>query len=196
VPYLKEFAALYPHYAFRVSTKTWPDEFANVETDVEIRFDSRKSADSSAQLMQPNAMVVVGAPILCAGVSPHDWVTTLPLIHVVGTADTWQRWADLNAVKDDLSGTYFVESHGNAVDLARTGAGIALTNAFVAAPGLRDGTLTRMPNTQMAALDGYYMQIKKGPNHHIAGIFAKWLREKMASSFAQTLPDQWLTSAE
>jgi DNA-binding transcriptional LysR family regulator len=73
-----------------------------------------------------------------------------------------------------------VESHANAVDLARAGAGIAYTNYLIAAPSLADGSLVLLDNEPDAARDGYYLHVKDGRNHAIAQEFSSWIQLNIA----------------
>jgi LysR family glycine cleavage system transcriptional activator len=184
VPYLKTFTDRHEDVTVRLSTKTWPDEFFGSDADVEIRFDSKKSAGDDAILLAPNKMVVV-APPTYAGRSRGSSLTPAEiaahrLVGVVGTADSWQAWATRNDIKEELNISAYVESHANAVDLARAGAGIAYTNYLIAAPSLADGSLVLLDNEPDAAQDGYYLHVKDSRNHAIAQEFSTWIQLNIA----------------
>lgn len=184
VPGLKDFTADHENVAIRLATKTWPDEFFGSDADIEIRFDSKKSADDGAKLLEPNEMVVVASPSFLQRpdtrfLSPVE-IVPHPLIHVVGTADTWQAWAAKNSVKTELNVSTYVESHANAVDLARAGAGLAYTNHLIAAPSLADGSLILLQEERDAALDGYYVRVRDGVNFNLAQEFFEWVEGNIA----------------
>ncbi|MGB7286562.1 MAG: LysR substrate-binding domain-containing protein [Salaquimonas sp.] len=189
VPRLKDFAAIHENVGIRLMTKVWPDEFADTSVDVEIRFDSNKSAGKNSKPLGSFKSILVCAPALLARDELSDpveeWITNHPLIQVVGTSDTWQAWAKDVKHGLEINPTLFVDSHGMAVDLARSGSGIALTNRSIAAPSLNDGTLIRLEAPPMASQDGYHLTIFPSRNTELATKFAEWLDAEITKAEAQ-----------
>ena len=162
IPHLKSFTDAHPDVVVRLTTGTWPDEFSHVDCDVEIRFDSAQSSDQTAKLLTPNEMQIVAAPSMLAlggkaKLTVQD-ILKLPLIQVIGTSDTWQDWADKKGFKGDLKVVAQVESHGIAVEMARSGIGVAYTNAIVAAPSVADKSLRVIERSRHVPKEGYYMK--------------------------------------
>ena len=184
VPHLKSFTDQYPDVAVRLTTKTWPDEFSGLDVDVEIRFDSAQSAGRNAELLKPNALAVLAAPSLIKNKKPKtysiDDIAKLPLIQVIGTTDTWQEWASGNNIKTPLNFVAVAESHGIAIDLARTGLGAVYTNAIIAAPSIQDKSLSVLEHCDNAPKEGYYLTTGRGENEHLAKLFADWLKALVA----------------
>ena len=66
-------------------------------------------------------------------------------------------------------------SHGLAIDLARCGAGVALTSFLLATPELAAGTLIIPLNERILALDRYFISVKEKKKNSLAQIFSQWL---------------------
>ncbi len=186
-PRLKRFAAQHPDVGFRVISKVWPDEFTGLNADIEIRFDAPSSAQSGSVRIGQNWMIMVASPDLISRshrngeFSPAN-ITDYSLIQVLGTTDTWNRWAVARDYAGTLNIICNVESHGAAVDFARAGTGIALTSSLIAAPCLADGTLIAIEKESLAAHDGYYLSITQNENSEIAAAFSAWLQEEIAAA--------------
>jgi len=135
IPNLKSFTDAHPDVTVRLITGTWPDEFSNLDFDIEIRFDSAQSSNINATLLLPNAMQVVASPNLVPkkenGTYSAQEIAELPLIQVIGTSDTWLDWFKSNGVVTYLEPVASVESHGIAVELAQAGLGVAYTLRFM-----------------------------------------------------------------
>ena len=185
-PRLKGFASRHPDVGFRIISKVWPDEFTGLNTDVEIRFDAPSSAQSGARKIGANRMVVVASPDLITPLNKAEFsiemLESYPLIQVLGTTDTWTRWADARGYQGSLNITCNVESHGAAVDFARSGIGIALTSSLIAAPCLREGVLVSLETDGLDAQDGYYVSIAQNENTELATDFCHWLEAEIGLS--------------
>jgi len=180
IPHLKSFTNAHPDVTVRLITGTWPDEFSNLDFDVEIRFDSHQSSNINATKILPNEMQIVGAPTVIAkrksGVYAPQELAELPLIQVIGTADTWQDFFNDRGIETRAEPVALVESHGIAVELAKAGLGIAYTNAIIAAPSVRDNTLHILDRADKTPTDGYYISCKRISEAPLAEPFAQWLQ--------------------
>lgn len=189
VPRMREFSKANDDVAIRLMTKVWPDEFADAGVDVEIRFDALKSRKPPSVPLGSTKSVIVASPNLVGNIKPkgpiQNTLGRYPLIQVVGTSDTWQIWAQNCDYEGEINPSSFVDSHGMAVDLARSGAGIALTSQTIAAPSLCDGSLIQLPVTPMNAKDGYQMTVFPTRNADLAGKFAQWLTDIVAETEIQ-----------
>jgi LysR family glycine cleavage system transcriptional activator len=180
IPHLKTFTDAHPNVSVRLTTRSWPDEFSNLQHDVEIRFDSAQSSNDNATLLTPNAMQIVAAPSLLSKgrgyvYASHE-IAALPLIQVVGTADTWQAWAKKRGVKTELKSVALVESYGVAIEMARAGLGVAYTNSIIAAPSVNDKSLQILEKITTSPKEGYYLKTRRTEQEPLAGEFANWLR--------------------
>lgn len=179
VPRMSDFIRQHGDVTVRVMTKVWPDEFSKLSVDVEIRFDSLASMRPNTKLLGSNQLGIVAAPDLLRRASKStftvDDICNQPLIQVVGTADGWQEWARVNGVSEKLRPSLFVDSHGMAIDLAKSGAGVALTSLTVAAPCVGNGSLVVVQTEQRPATDGYLLSIDPGVKSGLPEKFARWL---------------------
>ncbi len=187
-PRMAAFSKSHEDVAIRLMTKVWPDEFSNSEVDVEIRFEPiksfGKSTSGNSMPLGSNQMVVVGSPDLLgetgSSLYSADDIMKHPLIQVVGTSDTWQAWAESRHYLGEIRPTVFVDSHGMAVDLARSKAGIALTSRAIAAPSLCEGALVVADKMEMMAQDGYHLSVYPAGKNELAARFARWLADEIS----------------
>tara|TARA_R110002072_G_scaffold10544_5_gene49026 strand:+ start:179 stop:1105 length:927 start_codon:yes stop_codon:yes gene_type:complete len=184
VPRLTEFVAAHNAVAIRLMTKVWPDEFSNLSVDVEIRFDSLASARPNSKLLGRSEIGLFAAPELVGtipdqGLALGD-ICSKRLIQVLGTADSWQDWALARGVTDMARPSLFADSYGMAVDLARSGAGIALASTTIAAPSVNDGSLVLVTPETIAASDGYHLSIDPSVTSDMPSKFADWLINQVA----------------
>jgi LysR family glycine cleavage system transcriptional activator len=183
VPRLRVFLDENPGTSVRISTKVWSDEFHGTETDVEIRFDSPESANPKAKHLWSRSMVIVAEPEFvekqCSNEITPAEIASCPLIQVVGTNDTWEHWARSRGVSENFDIACYVDSHGMAVDFARSGCGVALTNLAIAASSLLDGSLTTLEKNLLPARDGYYMTVISNDKPDLSERFAEWLESEI-----------------
>ena len=174
-PGLAAFRRLCPEIAIRFINTTWPDEFNVKLADVEVRFGAATLVGKDAVRLQPDELIVVAAPGLAAAIGR---LAGRPLIEVVGTSDSWAHWSRHTGVETPSEPSLQVDSHGLAVDLARRGAGIALTSSLIAGPSLREGALVRIDAPSAPSIDGYHLAVNSRENPS-ARAFADWLVESV-----------------
>lgn len=175
-PLLPNFIANNQSIDLRLMTSVWPDTLAD-STDVQIRF----GADEGQQALGSNNLVLVAAPRLVDGESlpfSDSVFDRCPLIQAVGTSDSWARCADKFSMQAEGASQLFVDSHGLAVDMARTGCGVALTSELIAMPLLATGQLIKVRPETPAADDGYYVNITG--DSESAYDFLQWLQTEVA----------------
>lgn len=184
-PRLGDFAWQNADLGLRIISKVWPDEFAGSNADVEIRFDAPGSAEPGSKRIGSDKIITVACHKQVRHMSGLNGpartaaIATQPLIQVLGTSDSWTRWAAERGYDGPLNIVCNVESHGAAVDFARSGMGIALTSLTIAAPCLKDGALVQIDPQAMLAHDGYYLTIAKGDNIQQAEAFSSWLQGEL-----------------
>jgi LysR family glycine cleavage system transcriptional activator len=182
-PGIKDFMNAHAGARIRLVSTIWPDDFATSNADIEIRFGSRDLVGEGAEQLLPDDLVAVVSPVL---VENHQHVRIerqileeLPLIQAVGTADDWKSWSAYQGLTLNRQPALFVDSHGLAVDLARSGAGIALTSSLLAAPCLAEGTLARLDFPAYPARDGYFLAVDADNNSTLADAFVNWLKSEI-----------------
>lgn len=177
-PGLAGFQRAHPGVSVRIINTIWPDEYHQPLADVEIRFGPAATVGRNATRLEPDEIIAVAAPSLDVEVDNLDEV---PLIEAVGTLDGWQAWADSTGYPNEVAPRLFVDSHGLAVDLARNGAGVALTSSLVAGPAIASGHLVRLNLPAKPGEDGYFLAIN-GDENPDAFAFAEWLQDTIRRS--------------
>ncbi len=182
VPKLNEFLTVNPSSSVRIVSTVWPDEFVSTSADAEIRFGAKKQVGKNARRLEPDQLILVASPQL---VKPSreglDWdsLRQYPFIKTVGTSNTWKYWTGKVGVKSEVHGNIYVDSYGMAVDFARRGAGVALTNSLIAAPSLANGELNIVYPQSVKPIDGYFLAINSRGNEDQVQSFAKWLESNV-----------------
>lgn len=152
-PRLTEFTATRPDLRIRLLGTIWPDEFKAALADVEIRFGSDKQVGRGAARLGPDSLIAVAAAPLAAPLQSY------PLIEPVGMAEGWRDWAKVSGTLNLPEPALFVDSHGAALDLAKGGAGVALTSSLLAAGALADGDLVRIHDATIPSAQGYHLAV-------------------------------------
>ncbi len=182
-PGLGRFLADNPELRVRIVSTIWPDHFATSTADIEIRFGSRDLVGEGAEQLLPDRLIVVASPNLLPSLAdrPLDWVSLrqYPLIQAVGTSDDWKRWAEHVLLGEEPEPSLFVDSHGLAVDIARSGAGVALTSSLLAMPCLAEETLKVAHQASAPAEDGYFLAIDPDGNNDAVDSFVRWLKSEI-----------------
>ncbi|MEO1491427.1 MAG: LysR family transcriptional regulator [Pseudomonadota bacterium] len=173
-PRLKEFLSAHPALRIRLLGTIWPDEFNASLADVEIRFGSAKQVGRDAERLMPDQLIAVAAPELDGELG--DQV----LIEAVGTSEGWQDWLRCKGRSDASSPTIYVDSYGAALDLAISGAGIALTSSLLATGPLAAGDIAQVGTTALTSSEGYFMAITTDAEP--AHAFGAWLASVVANN--------------
>ncbi|MEM6423087.1 MAG: hypothetical protein AAF698_10880, partial [Pseudomonadota bacterium] len=92
--------------------------------------------------------------------------------------DDWRKWSSYAGGDRELAASLFADSHGLAVDLARHGAGIAVTSALLAAPCLDDGTLVAVEHVVGPSEDGFFIAMRS-PASDATLAFKQWLLDEI-----------------
>lgn len=183
VPRLKDFIARHPELAVRIITTVWPDEFSHASADVHIRFGAEGNSPYKEQALGTNRMVMVASPDYVKAKKMNRLTATnlkrCSLIQVVGTSDTWPGFAKQFGLDSALPATINVDSHGMAVDFAKTGSGVALTSELIALPLLQSGALKLVHPKSMPAIDGYFVSLRPESSSPTAGLFIDWLHAQI-----------------
>lgn len=184
VPRLNTFVEKNNDVRIRIQTTVWPDEFVASTADVQIRFGPIDSTSESSKPLGSNQMTLVASPDLIEPPLKRKFAHSLaelsdhPLIQVVGTTDTWQRFSDAIGEPSEKQASIFVDSHGMLVDFAKSGSGVALVSALISAPCIASGALIQLHPTLIPAKDGYTVETTSGNNHAIAKKFTSWIRKE------------------
>ncbi len=176
-PRLSQFLEAWPNLDVRLLTTVWPDGLAD-SADVQIRF----GADEGQPALGHNRLVLVASPALIAAERlplSDEAFQSYSLIQAVGTSDTWNNLAHQFELGSNHPSTRYVDSHGLAVDLARFGAGIALTSELIAAPLIANGELVMVSSLTPKATDGYFINVLTGSKTEPAHQFVSWIHNEV-----------------
>ncbi|MGC1497752.1 MAG: LysR substrate-binding domain-containing protein [Sulfitobacter sp.] len=182
-PHLSDFHQSHPEIAIQILTTVWPDDFSNTNADVDIRFGPPDVVGQGAILLEPSALHVVAAPRIAKHLTgPIDWhqLAKLPLIQAIGISTTWSDLAKRAKSPIPIEPNIFVDTHGLAIDLAVSGAGIALTHSLISQEPILAGTLTKLPLPQIAAEEGYYLARKTTAFPEAQEAFVLWFLAKLS----------------
>lgn len=182
-PALHEFMQSVAGVQVRLLTSVWPDEISDT-TDVQIRFGPVQSTQTNSLALGKNQLTLVASPKFNNNRPPKRITNTqladVTVIQAVGTSDTWANSAERFSLNPQAGSSIFVDSHGLAVDFARSGSGIALTSELIAAPSLADGSLIRVHPKLIDANDGYSVIINASHHQDTAPIFVDWLKTQIS----------------
>lgn len=173
-PRIAEFTATHPDLRIRLLGTIWPDEFKAALADVEIRFGSDRQVGRGAERLGPDALIVVASNEL---VLPLNAQT---LIEPVGMSEGWRDWAVCSGIKDLQEPSIFVDSHGAALDLAVSGAGVALTSSLLAAGALASGDLVQVHDATIPSTQGFHLAVTAPSD--AATAFGAWVRKAVDHS--------------
>ena len=177
---LSGFLAAHPKARIRLRSTLWPDDFAASMADIEIRFGLATAKDLEVTEFGQDYLVPVCAP----GLLPDqaDWETACQagLIASTGTSDNWQDWADAQDLAEPNNITQTVDSYGLALELARSGAGVALVSQTLAAPMLKLGEIVFALPRRTSAKNQFFIARKPGQTGHLVLQFTEWLHDQVA----------------
>lgn len=170
-PGIHRFLAHDPGLKVRLISTVWLDDFRSGGADVEIRFGSEALLGRDARRLLPDDLVVVASPGLSVDA---ERLEGFPLIEAVGVTDGWDEWVRQAGYPRKLEPSLHVDYHGAALDLAVSGAGIALTSSLLASGCLEDGSLARVRDEALTTNDGYFLSFS-APKSRTCQRFEAWL---------------------
>ena len=98
------------------------------------------------------------------------------LIQPIGLSAGWGTMAKHLGSTIHVEPDILVDTHGMAVDLAVSGAGIALTHSQITRTALDDGRLIEVAGARLAAEEGYYLAVKSDRTSAAQDAFVNWMR--------------------
>ncbi len=180
-PRLGAYMSREPGIRVRLVTSVWPDHMRRSDANVHIRFGGRRVEEADARQLGTTSLSLVASPTLIG--QPRDVqlsdaeLAEHSLVQSVGTRDVWSRCAPQFGYEPANHDGILVDSHGLAIDMARSGAGIAFTNEWLAQPLLADGSLIRVHPHSIQGSDGYWVSVTSTRNIDVAQRFVAWLLE-------------------
>lgn len=170
------FLGQHPTLDVRIVSAIWPDDYSKVESDVQIRYGSVELVGDGAKRLLQDTMVPVCHPDLAPEFCGRGTNPGVPLIHTMGTANTWGRWSKMTGMVPTPSASLSVDSDELALELAENGLGIALCGRFLCHDILAAGRLCMPVDRAMPSDENYYMAVHEDRRAgDAAAEFCAWL---------------------
>ena len=158
-----------------IVSANWPDDYTKVDSDVQIRYGSRDLVGDGAERLMQDTMLPVCHPDM---ESLYSGAFQGPLIHTMGTANTWGRWSSETGVDVGAIASLSVDSDELALELAENKQGIALCGEFLCRDKLESGQLSQPVPGAIVSDENYYVAIGSGRGAETAAqAFVTWLFE-------------------
>ena len=186
-PRLPRFHAAHPEINFSVNTRRTQWWFDETDTDVAIMYVDRDlPASLRSKVLFEGTLYPVCSPSILAELSPVVMpadLLGLPLIEVSSAPNDWRDWFRAAGVENVPTLRYTkVDTYALALEMAITGAGVAMLNGPFAEEELRRRELV-LPVDQVARSGGDWAvlyRIDRERDHKIRA-FVKWLVEDVAA---------------
>ncbi len=167
----------------RIVSAIWPDDYANVDSDVQIRYGAPELVGEGAEPLFQETMIPVCHPDLAASFSENASRFNGPLIHTIGTANTWTRWSGITGIEASYTTSVSVDSDELAVELAEEKQGMALCGKFLCQEKLASGQLARPFDVEIESEENYFLALssRKGAEEPSRD-FCAWLTAMIRES--------------
>lgn len=185
MPRLTEFEKLHPRIEIILRPSDEVPDFDKGEADIHIAF--RPSADGSVrqlELCRPDAFPVASPSWLAKNRRPGNLRDLLASRLIHSEQNCWAEWFAQHGVNDriEASGPRMWNTH-MALEAAKAGQGIALTNALIAEPYLREGLLVSVDVDRPRIAPQPYMFITRQDRWMDPRIvkFRRWITLELAA---------------
>ena len=181
-PRLRRFHQAHPGLGLRVVSALWSDDYLHARADVEIRYGAKDMVGANADLLLDDMVIVLCAADQAKALTTWDSICREPLIHTVGTSDTWQAWSDHLNLAPPPAASHSVDSYMLSTELARCGAGIALGSRFLCRQLIKGGEVGVPLDLSAPARDNHYITVNAGsPLRQDANVLRDWIFSEIAS---------------
>lgn len=170
------FLKKHPGLDIRIVSAIWPDDYSKVESSVQIRYGSPELVGDGAQRLLNDTMVPVCHPDLAALFQDAKRRAEVPLIHTMGTANTWARWSKESGIDVSSASSLSVDSDELALELAENARGVALCGLFLCRSLLNARRLSMPMDHTLSSDENYYVAALEGRGENAtASDFVGWL---------------------
>lgn len=183
-PRLSAFCQIHPETSVRIRTiDLGSDSFQQQRSELQIlRLGVDVEPNENMHKLWEAEIFPVCAPGFLTGSQPFarpDEILAQNLIHIVGYANDWHRWARIFAAADvDVPSGLTVDGLNIALDAACRGEGIVLGRRPLIDPYLEDGRLVAALAGKASLYAAYYLQVNtRSANWRITRILVDWLIE-------------------
>ncbi|WP_231895260.1 LysR substrate-binding domain-containing protein [Vogesella sp. LIG4] len=166
VPALK---LLLPSVTLRLITQMFTADLLHKEIDVAVRFGNGKWQDGTAFPLFDEEVFPVCSPAWLAatgGPPTLDALAAMPLIESDSTSEGWMGWSEwfhrLGLRQPHLNFSFRCSLYTDAIQVARSGQGVALGWGRLVSDLLASGELVRLGTAAFKASDAYYIVVPAG----------------------------------
>ena len=181
-PRLRHFQRDHPGLGLRIVSALWSDDYLHARADVEIRYGAKDMVGGEAELLVEDVVIALCAPRRLKALKTWETTCTEPLIHTIGTSDTWQSWADHLNLTPPPAVSHSVDSYVLSTELARCGTGVALGSRFLCHQLIMSGDIGVPLDLCAPAKDNHYITVNVGsPLRRNAETFRDWIFSEIES---------------
>ena len=185
-PRLKGFLNQYPNIDVRLYTAIWTEALSQDDIDIDIRFGDGNWAGFNVQKILHHPSVAVATPensaLLHRVVKEEEQksISDLRCIQIMGCEGRWQKILENQLKGIGLDVTLTVDTSLSALQLACSGAGIALVQKCYAQSYLDDGRLRKVFDHELFYDESHYVLL---PDREVRTkpeslLFKNWLVEQ------------------
>ena len=177
---LHRFLEAHPKTPVRLVSSVWGDSFDTDRFDMDIQYGSGKWAGFLADRLTYETVTPVCAPALLSGQPPlktPDDLAHHRLLHVIGYEEGWADWLKAAGARGVNAGQGLqFDTSLLILEVAKSGAGVALGRSSMTAAELEAGTLVAPFDLALPVKEAFYLlRPSEGAEHPDTGLFRDWL---------------------
>lgn len=177
-PRLGTFHTAHPHIRIRLISAVWADSTQDEDVDIDLRLGPSGWFDRRAHLLATESVIPVAKPQLAAELHTIDQLFSQPLIHIHGYQDHWLRLSEQAGVPlKNRTAQLYVDTSLAAIEMAASGAGVAMLMCRYAELPLSLGRLAPVLDAEIPMSQGHYLMPAAGeaPNSTEVAMVRDWV---------------------
>ena len=184
-PRLGAFHTRHPNIKLRLISAIWADSTSDDDVDVDLRLGPSSWFDRRAHLLAMESVVPMTSPGLSKQITSLSNFSDQTLIHIHGYQDHWLRFSKQEGLDlDDRRAALYVDTSLSAIELAASGAGVAMILKRYAHDPLKQGRIAQVLDHEVPMGQGHYLMPATGPNPKSTE--ATLVRDWVTSLFEET----------
>lgn len=185
IPRVKKFRQLYPNIQIRLYTAIWTEALNLEETDLDIRFGDGSWSGYHATLISNEASIAVASKSVAERIFSADnlssALSSIDFIQIMGCEGRWNTYLDEVFSGFRPQTPLHVDTSYSALELAKSGVGMALVQHSFARAYLDEGSLVKVFSHEMTYDESHYLLV---PDRVVrpkpeALLFKDWLLEEI-----------------
>ncbi|MFZ1727039.1 MAG: transcriptional regulator GcvA [Albidovulum sp.] len=179
-PRLPRFFEQHPKTPIRIVSSIWNEEFDKERFDLDIRYGNGRWPGFASYRLTWESLEPLCAPALATGhnkLKSPDNLANHRLLHVMGYEEGWAVWLDFVGARSvDAGQGIQVDTSLLALEIAATGAGVALGRTSLIGPELASGRLVRPFAQSLPIKEAFHLvEPDDGASHPDAHTLRDWL---------------------